>query len=284
MRFKKILKIIGAVFLALFLVLYLLFVNFSSPKSDANIQEAFAEKSVKPKITRHLYQNFEYRKISMQPTLDTLKTTVVFIHGAIGSLMDFKKYLSDSVLRKNANLIAYDRIGYNYEDKHFAQQSLDFEVSVLNDVTKHLNPLKTVLVGYSYGGPIALAVKEKYKSIVLLAPAVYSKVEPLPWMLNIYKWKATRWLVPHVWKSASLEKITHKSELQKYESNWHENSSSIISIHGNDDGIVPYENSLYLQDLFPESNFKLQTLEGAGHDLVWTKSDYILDILKQVIN
>ena len=68
---------------------------------------------------------------------------------------------------------------------------------MLNDVLKNLDKNKTIVVGYSYGGPIALAVKSsKYKSIVLVAPAVYSKVEPMPWMLNFYKWKATRWLVP----------------------------------------------------------------------------------------
>ena len=103
-------------------------------------------------------------------------------------------------------------------------------------------------------------------------------------MLNVYKWKVTRWLVPHVWKSASLEKITHKYELQKYESSWHENLSNVISIHGNDDGIVPYENSLYLQNLFPKKSFKLRTLEGVGHDLVWTKRAYILAVLKQLID
>ncbi len=128
--------------------------------------------------------------------------------------------MTDSIVRTKFNMLSYDRVGYNFNDATLAQQSLSFEVAVLSDLLSTLNAEKTILVGYSYGGPIVLAVKEKYKQTVLLAPAVYSEVEPMPFMLHFYTWKITRWLVPHVWKSASLEKITHKSELQKYEQDW----------------------------------------------------------------
>jgi len=104
---------------------------------------------------------------------------------------------------------------------------------------------------------------------------VYSKVEPMPWMLNFYKWKLTRWLVPAVWKSASEEKMNHKEDLQKFENNWDVNPSVIISIHGNADGIVPYENSLFLEKKFPEKRFKLVTINNAGHGLVWSNFNFI---------
>ena len=151
------------------------------------------------------------------------------------------------------------------------------------DILKTLDKNKTIIVGYSYGGPIALAVKAAYKKIVLVAPAVYSKVEPMPWMLNFYKWKATRWLVPTIWKSASEEKMNHRTELEKFEHNWKLNPSKIISIHGDEDGIVPYENSLFLQEQFPEEQFKLITVPDTGHALVWTQFELIKsELLKQL--
>tara|TARA_R110001592_G_scaffold105035_5_gene295434 strand:+ start:213 stop:1070 length:858 start_codon:yes stop_codon:yes gene_type:complete len=282
-RFKNILKIASAVLVVLVLVLYFLFVNFSSPKSNEEVVEEFSKSFYQPILTTNTYKGFEYRVVSMQKEIDTSKTTLVFVHGAPGSLLDFKKYLSDSLLNTKANMISYDRIGYNYKDKNTVQKSISFEVEVLNDILKNLDKNKTIVVGYSYGGPIALALKEKYKKIILLAPAVYSKVEPIPWMLNFYKWKATRWLVPAIWKSASEEKMNHKSELQKFENNWKINPSKIISIHGNNDGIVFYENSLFLEKEFSAKQFKLITIPNAGHGLVWSHFELIKqEILKQI--
>ena len=273
---KKFLKIVSVILLTLIIAFYILLVMFSAPKSNDEVIEEFAESIVQPTLTINSYKNFEYRVVGMQREIDSSKLNLVFIHGAIGSSLDFKKYMSDSLLHTKANMISYDRVGYNYEDKHLAQKTLQFEIEVLMDVVKDLDPNKTILVGYSYGGPIALAVKEKYRSIVLLAPAVYSEVEPMPWAINLYKWKATRWLFPNVWKSASEEKLSHVQELKKYESNWSKNlSSTIVSIHGDEDGIVPYENSLFLEKQFPEEQFQLVTIPGAGHSLVWSEFDFI---------
>jgi len=282
--FKKILKIVMVAFVLLFVGVYILFVHFSSPKSDIEIVEAFKKSNYKPIISKEMYKSFEFRKLSMQSEIDTTKYTVVFVHGAIGSSIDFKKYMSDSLLNSKANLISYDRIGYNYEDKHLAQKSIDFEVEVLKKVLKGLEFHRTILVGYSYGGPIALALKKQFKNIVLLAPAVYSKVEPMPWMVNFYKWKATRWLVPHSWKSASEEKITHQSELQKFENSWSNNPSQVISIHGDSDQIVPYENSLFLEKQFSNKQFKLVTIPNAGHGLVWSNFDFIKEEFLKVLD
>ena len=272
---KKILKILATIFIVMLIAVYMLFVNFSSPKSDDEIREVFNDVEVELFVSMNTFGDFKYRTVSLQKTIDTTKTTLVFVHGAIGSAIDFKNYMTDSLMRSKFNMVSYDRVGYNYNDETLAQISLKFEVDLFKHFIKNLNPKKTILVGYSYGGPIVLAVKEKYKHVVLLAPAAYSKVEPMPFMLNFYKWKLTRWLVPHVWKSASLEKMTHKTELQKYEQNWKTNPSGILSIHGDSDGIAPYENSLFLQNQFPKNQFELKTINDAGHSLVWSNFEFI---------
>ncbi len=282
-RFKKILKIISIIFAVLLIAIYTLFYNFSSPKSDAKIQELFNEIGAEVFININTFSEFEYRTVAMQKMIDTNKINLVFVHGAIGSAIDFKEYMKDSLMRSKFNMISYDRIGYNFNDATLAQKSLKFEVDLLKDFIKNLNPKKTILVGYSYGGPIVLAIKKEYKKAILLAPAVYSKVEPMPFMLNFYKWKITRWLVPKVWKSASLEKMTHKTELQKFQNNWSTTKSDVLSIHGDNDGIVPYENSLFLQKQFPVKQFELVTIPNAGHSLVWSEFELIKkEILKQL--
>ncbi|PCH51807.1 MAG: hypothetical protein COC22_05110 [Flavobacteriaceae bacterium] len=284
MMFRKLLKIFGIIFLILFTVLIVLFYRFSTPKSDKKIINEFAESKSQVYITKHTFKEFKYRVLETQKEIDTLLPTIVFVHGSIGSALDFKQYLFDVDLNKKANLISYDRIGYGTQQTGNVQESIAFETGLLEDLIKNLNKKNTILVGYSYGGPIVLASKNKYKKIILLAPAVYSKVEPMPWALNLYKWKATRWLIPKIWKAASKEKLTHKKDLQNFETTWNENPSKIISIHGNNDWIVPYENSIYLKEKIPSQQFDLVTLNNAGHGLVWSHFNEIKSVLLQQLN
>lgn len=274
---KKILKIIGFVLLLLLIGFYILFYTMTAPKSDEKVFEAFSELGVTPLITREKYKTFDFRKVSI--VKDTSLPTIVFVHGTIGSVLDFKEYMADSVLTSKANMIIYDRIGYNFEDENNVQESIAFESEMLEDVVKNLNPKKTILAGYSYGGPIALASKRDYKKVILFAPAVYSKVEPMPWMLNLYKWKLTRWIVPPIWKQASKEKMSHPEDLKNFETKWNQNPNRIVSIHGDGDWIVPYSNSEYLRSIFTEDRFDLVTLPDANHDLIWSRFSEIREQL-----
>jgi len=280
--FKKILKIIGIVLLILFIGLYILFYRMTAPKSDEKVLADFEELGVTPTITHEKFKTFDYRKVAV--VKDTSLPTLVFVHGTIGSVLDFKEYMTDSIMLTKANTIIYDRVGYNYDEQNEVQESIAFEVEMLEDIVKDLNPEKTILVGYSYGGPIALASKKKYKKVILFAPAVYSKVEPMPSMINVYKWKLTRWMVPPIWKQASKEKMSHKEDLEKFEKTWNENPNQVVSVHGNADWIVPYSNSEYLQELFPKEQFSIITIPDAGHGFVWSKFSELNPILLKEIN
>lgn len=282
-KIYKTVKIIGVIFLLLVVVLAVLFYRFSQPKSDAYIQKEFSENDAEIYITHHKFKDFKFRVLATQKKIDTTLPTIVFIHGSIGSALDFKNYLIDSELNKKANLLAYDRVGYGEQQTGEAQASIAFEVELLEDFTNKLTIYNTVLVGYSYGGPIALASKKKYKKVVLLAPAIYSEVEAMPWALNFYKWKITRWLVPLTWEAASKEKLSHKKDLLNFETSWDSTPSTVLSMHGSKDWIVPYENSLYLNKIFTPNKFELVTLNGAGHGLVWSHFEEIkTNILKQI--
>ncbi|WP_417784735.1 alpha/beta fold hydrolase [Tenacibaculum sp.] len=279
---KKILKFVGIAFFVLFLVLYYLFWNFSAPKSDIKVLEKFSASLITPLLTYENFKGFKYRKLSI--IKDTTLPTLVFVHGTIGSSTDFAKYMKDSALLNKANMISYDRIGYNYQDKNPVQESIAFERDMLKNIVKDIKPNKTILVGYSYGGPIALAIQEKVRKVILLAPAVYSKVEPMPWSLNLYKWKVTRWLVPPIWQEASKEKLSHKQDLQVFENNWKSTANTIVSIHGTNDWIVPFENSLFLKEQFPKNQFELISIPDAGHGFIWSKFDTIKEHLIQQLD
>jgi pimeloyl-ACP methyl ester carboxylesterase len=279
---KKAAKLIGAIFFGLLIVLLILIYVFFKPKSDKEIRGFFEESNLNIKIDYENFQNKIFRVVSTRKKIDTTLPNLLFVHGSPGSAMDFKQYLLDKDLNAKANLIAFDRQGYNLESVGDIQSIL-FEAALLNYVTSKLDAKKTILVGYSYGGPVALASKKNYKKIVLCAPAVYSEVEPMFWFLNFYKWKATRWLMPDLLKAAAKEKLQHRTDLKTIEQNWNQNPSDIYVIHGDKDWIVPYENSLFIQKQFPEEQFKLITLNEASHDLIWSRFEEVKKELIKVI-
>ncbi|CAM1360255.1 Pimeloyl-ACP methyl ester carboxylesterase [Tenacibaculum sediminilitoris] len=274
---KKTLQFIGITLFVIFLILYYLFWSFSAPKSDSKVLEKFVDSSVLPILIHKNFKGFEYRKLSI--VKDTTLPTLVFVHGTIGSSTDFIEYMKDSILLSKANMISYDRVGYNYQDKNTVQESIAFERDMLSSILQDINTDKIILVGYSYGGPIALAIQQKVRKVILLAPAVYSKVEPMPWSLNLYKWKLTRWLVPSVWQEASREKLSHKQDLRLFENSWKSTPNRIVSIHGTSDWIVPFENSTFLEHQFPKNQFELIRIPDAGHGFIWSKFDDIKQLL-----
>jgi len=283
-RLKKVLKIIIIFIIVLFGAVTIVFYKFSTPKTDEDIEKQFAKNESSVFIKHRSFKDYNYRVLEAQKEIDTLLPTMVFIHGSIGSALDFKKYFADEELNKKANIIAYDRVGYGVEQTGDVQESIKFESELLEDLLRELDPSKVILVGYSYGGPIALASKNNFKKIVLLAPAVYSKFEKMPWGLNLYKWKATRWLMPKIWKAASKEKLSHQKDLQNFEEDWHTGNSIVLSIHGDKDWIVPIENSTLLKENFSSEQFELVTLKGAGHGFVWSHFTDIRNILLQQLN
>lgn len=274
-------KIVGASVLILILLLTVGIFQFSKRKSDKKIVKSFQQDSVQVFIKHLDFNDKDIRVLEMQKELDVTLPTLVFVHGSPGAALDFKKYLLDIELNKKYNIIAYDRIGYSDVATGEVLNSIADEVEVLHEVIKKLNSKNIVLLGYSYGGTIALASTKNYKKKIILAGAVKGDLEPMFWALNIYKWKLTRPLVPKVFQAASQEKLEHVTELPAYENKWDISEASILSIHGKKDKIVPFENSLFLQEKIDEDKFTLLTIDKGNHSLVWTNFELIKsEILK----
>lgn len=265
------------------MVLFIILINiFFKPKSDVTIQESFKDSDIEVFIN---YKNFKannIRIISTRKEVDTLLPNLVFVHGSPGSAMDYEKYLKDKDLNKKANIFAYDRMGYGEENLRKVT-IIAREIELLNSITDSIGAPNTVIVGYSYGGPIALGSKKLYKKIVLPAPAVYSEVEPMFWAINFYRWRLTRWLMPEILQAASIEKLQHQEDLRKHQENWGNTLSSVYAIHGNKDWIVPIGNSEFIEKQFKNECFEMLELDGAGHDLIWSRYEVIKNELIKVL-
>ena len=92
---KKIFKIVGIVLLLLLVGFYAFFYWMTAPKSTEKVRAEFEEAGVIPTITQEKFKTFEYRKVAV--VKDTSLPTIVFVHGTIGSVLDFKSYMTDSL-------------------------------------------------------------------------------------------------------------------------------------------------------------------------------------------
>ena len=279
-NWKKIfMKIVGVSLLVLLFTFGVF--QFSKRKSDKKIIKTFQKESVQVFIQHLNFKDKDIRVLEMQKGIDSSLPTLVFVHGSPGAALDFKKYLLDNELNKKFNMIAYDRIGYSDVATGEVLNSVADEVDALHEVIKNIPPKNIVLLGYSYGGTVALASTKNYKKKIILAGAVKGDLEPMFWALNIYKWEVTRPLVPKVFQAASKEKLEHVTELSAYENKWDVSEASILSIHGKKDKIVPFENSLFLKEKLDKDKFTLLTLDKGNHSLVWTNFEFIKnEILK----
>lgn len=265
------------------IILVYLIYAFTSPSSDAEILEKFEGDSIQPIISYEVFKDKQVRVIAMQKEIDSLLPILFFVHGSPGSSMDFRRYLSDPVLNSLANIISYDRIGYGPERTGEVLNTLQEEVDLLHQLLKGMDVSKVVLVGYSYGGTVVMASDLDYKKKIALAASVKGDLEPMFWAMNLYSWKLTRPLIPKVFRGASIEKFRHVTELGEYEKKWNVSKSKVLSIHGKEDFIVPFENSIYLQQLLGKTKFSLIPLEEGNHSLIWTNFDLIkIELIKSL--
>ena len=156
---------------------------------------------------------------------------------------------------------------------------MEIELGVLHQLVDTYGAENVVLAGYSYGGPVILASDKAYKYKVSMASAVVGEYEPMFGVLAFYRWRLTRWMIPPKAQAAAKEKYAHREEYPKFREQWSRSPSRVINIHGDEDWIVPYKNSEFLQTVFDRDKFRMVTIPGGGHELIWTDFELIKEEL-----
>ena len=129
------------------------------------------------------YYNIKGIQLHSVQTGDTSSSKMIlFIHGTPGSWMDFKKYLSDSTLRSKFQMISIDRPGQGQSNYGQTMVSIEEQSTVLLELLKNYKSDSIVLMGYSYGGPIAALLASNavlpVSKLMLLSPTIGPECEP----------------------------------------------------------------------------------------------------------
>jgi pimeloyl-ACP methyl ester carboxylesterase len=211
---------------------------------------------------------------------------IFFVHGAPGASDNYYQYLRDTVLLSKANLYSIDRPGYGFSNFGKSEISIETHTKVVAEIIDRLPEQKVIVLGHSYGGPIAAyssLLSSKVKSVLMLAPAIDPENEKIFWIAKFAKWKLTKWMVPGAMGVAGDEKFSHVAELEKLKDLWKEIKVPVIHIHGTKDIIVPFENLSFSVLQFNPQYLDTIILEKENHFLPWDRYSLVKrELLKMI--
>lgn len=209
------------------------------------------------------------------------KPTLVFVHGAPGGVDNFFNFHEDSLMVQKYNLVSYERPGYGFKTGNESVVRFEDQAQVLTEILDSLGLDTVHLVSHSFGGPVALEMSyahpQRILSSMTVAVAVSPQHEKYFWLGKLSIWKATKWLLPKAIQVAGDEKYSHEVQLKIQQPKLAKIKTKMRCIHGNKDGIVPYQNLAYLQQHLTQADAQYVTLKGEGHLIPFTEFEWMRD-------
>jgi pimeloyl-ACP methyl ester carboxylesterase len=218
---------------------------------------------------------------------DTTKNLVILIHGSPGSWKSFAHFFKDERLLKNFELVAFDRFGYGQNRPGEPFGSLDEQIKIPKLIIEKIRgDRKVIVVGHSYGGPVAVKLAMKYPELVdglvLAAASVDPELEETKWYQHLAKLWGIRSLIPDDLDVCNREILQLKKELQEMDGNYSLITQPTYVLQGDIDDLVPVGNADYLRKKINPKNISIQIIQGGNHFIPWGYSKELIDAIFNV--
>jgi len=217
--------------------------------------------------------------------------TLLFIHGAPSSLSYWRGYLSDSVLLSRATIYAVDRPGYGYSGLADPLPDIAAQAAIIKVILDSLHHAHhpVVLVGVSYGAPIACRLAMDYPELVdglvLSGPALAPGQERIFWFTYMIENPLLHWVVPRMFQSANQEKIHHKEELTKMLPLWPRIHVPVAYLQGANDELIFTSNAEFARThLTNATSLDIQLIPGRGHLIAFSEKARIEKAILEVLD
>lgn len=209
--------------------------------------------------------------------------TIVFVHGSPSSLSAWKHFMSDSLLLSKARLVLVDRPGYGYSGFGKSERSIAKQAELLRPILKKNANQPLILVGASYGGPVAARMAmndpELVDGLVLLSASIAPKEEKIYTISYPARLKLFSWLVPTSLRVANEEKLSHRKALEALLPDWKKITAPALVIHGDSDQLIYPSNAAFAKKMMTSTEVEVKMLPGMGHGLQFTQPGMIKELL-----
>ena len=218
------------------------------------------------------------------------KPVILFIHGAPSSSSYYRTYLSNPLLRSQANLIAVDRPGYGYSGLGQPEPNIERQAAMIKPIldSLHSGQRPVLIVGASYGTSIACRMAMDYPHLVdglmLLAPSLAPGEEKTYWISHVLESPFFTYAQPRMIHSANVEKFAHRAELEKMLPHWSNIKVPVVYMQGAQDELIYTSNAAFArQHLANSSSLQVKMLPGLGHLIAFKAQATILKAMQDLL-
>ncbi|MCA0044962.1 alpha/beta fold hydrolase [Celeribacter litoreus] len=217
---------------------------------------------------------------------DGTTQSVLFIHGSPGQASDWSHFLS--VTPESQTRIAVDRPGFGGSDPHRPYRQLSDQAAAIARLIAERNR-PTVLVGSSFGGPVALRLAADHpdlvNGVVLVGAAADPALEKVHILQRIAHTPWVKRLLPQHLIHSNTELLTLREELDLLGERMEHIEAPVSILQGLHDTLVPPENATYLMKrLTGTKKRRVIMVENAGHFLHILTPQVVENTLDDILN
>lgn len=220
---------------------------------------------------------------------------LIFIHGSPGGWQNYTSYLGDKILTSSFCILSVDRPGFGKSSPDQSLPDIERQAYILGRAISQFQRTvgneknaKIVLVGHSYGGPIAARIASfpdlNIAGLLLLAAALSGEAEEVRWYNRVADWNWIKRILPREINHSNSEMLPLKKQLFDLTPHWKEIQCKTILIHGKEDSLVPYRNLEYFQTQLSKTILKTIPLEEENHFIPWTQKELIRKLLLEFLD
>lgn len=216
-------------------------------------------------------------------------TLLFFIHGAPGSLDNFREYMADSDLRRQFRMVSMDRPGYGGSCPGKTITDIAQQAEAAIHILKTIPHRNCFIFSHSYGCPIAGKIAADHPDlvdgIIMCAPLNNPDAEPMKWYSILADLKLSRLILPEFVEVATDEKMKHAEALRRIENDWKSIRVPVMHIHGKKDGLAPYEENIrFSKEHIDPALLTIHSGEKMGHLNIWLNAGFIKEKLLDFIS
>ncbi len=213
---------------------------------------------------------------------------IVYIHGTPASGAIFGEQFRRPY--PQANLYSLDRPGFGASKPALRRPSLDDQAEAVGGLLRKLDGKPVILVGHSYGGPVALLAALKFTNqvagVVLIGGSVDPAQEHIYTIQHVANWPLLSWLVPQALRQCNRELLTLRGDLVALKPRIASLSVPVVMLHGQLDKQVPIANVNYLREQLGAAGktnlFDALIYSNYNHFIPWEHPDAVEAALKDV--
>lgn len=202
---------------------------------------------------------------------------VVFVHGSPGQAREWADYLVDAPA--GLGLVAVDRPGFGDSAAEEPVTALAAHAAALEPFLR-AGPEGTILVGYSFGAPVAVRAAIDYPDrvggLVLIGGALDPALEEAHPLQVVGAADPIEAVLPSDLAQSNQELLALRGELERLRPDLARIAVPVTIVHGTADTLVPVGNVAYMVANLTGSPMKRVVLvDEADHFLPWTGRDLI---------